>query len=316
VGTSVVFAAGEGNVPEVQLEYGRIVASGRPEARLQVTAGGQQLLITFLDAEATMALEVCPIRPEGADPEAAPPQLQVALYVSRGAITLTDAASGQAKEVQAPLAQALGSVPLTNNEMPEWIRTDQTTPLEKIGAQFVASHLTTDRPALLGLKELAEPDAAGRRDEVRLLAAKSLARVGDFEPLVAALNQADPNYKTIWNDLINDLRAAIARGPATAAEVRQAFERQRGDDAPALYRMLWGYSLADLRANDGKALKELVAGLDHNDMDYRALAFWNLRELTGATHFYRPEYTAEVRKPHVQKWKQRLESGQLLPKVE
>jgi hypothetical protein len=175
----------------------------------------------------------------------------------------------------------------------------------------LSDNLTSDRSALLGLKELAEH----RRVEIRTLAAQSLARIGDFGPLVAALNQTDPNFKNIWMDLISDLRAALDRGPVPAAKVREAFERQRGEKAAPLYRMLWGYSPADYRANDGKPLKELVEYLDHSDMDYRALAISNLQNLlVGSTLSYRPEANAEARKPFVQKWRQRLESNQLLPK--
>jgi hypothetical protein len=259
-----------------------------------------------------MALEVRPVRAEGADPEAAAPQLLIALYVASGNLTVADPAADLMRDVEAPAVVALGDLPITGNDLPEWIAMDRLTQLEKIGAEFLADNLTLDRSALLGLKELAEH----RKVEVRTLAVHSLARIGDFDPLVAALNQADPNFKTIWNDLINDLRAAIARGPEAAAKVRQAFERQRGDKAPALYRMLWGYSIADLRANDGKALKELVDYLDHADMDFRALAFWNLRERTGLTLLYMPSLNAEGRRTYVRNWRQRLENNQILPKVE
>jgi hypothetical protein len=298
-------------VPGIQLEYGRVVAltPGRPETRLNVVARGRVLEIAFGDVGTTMALEAQPERTEGSDPEAGPPQLQLALYVANGKLTLSDPAAGQMREIDAPAVVGLSGKPAATTDVPEWIATDRLTNLEKFAAASVADYLTTDRPALLGLKELAEH----RRVEVRTLAVQCLARVDDFEPLVAALNHADPNFKTIWNDLITDLRGAIARGPETAAKVRETFERQRDQQAAALYRMLWGYSIADLRASESKALKQLVADLDHPDMDFRALAFWNLRELTGATLFYQPGAPADARRPYVQKWRQRLESGQILP---
>jgi hypothetical protein len=265
----------------------------------------------FDDSGSTMALEVKPVRAEGADPEAGQPPLMIALYVSSGKLTVSDATAGLMRDVEGPAVVNLGSLPVPAGDLPEWIGMDRATQAEKIGAEFLADNLTTDRSALLGLKELAEH----RRVEVRTLAAQSLALVGDFEPLVAALNQADPNFRTVWIDLINDLRAALARGPQTAAKVRQAFERQRGDKAAPLYRMLWGYGLNELH-NDNKPLKELIDYLDHNDMDYRALAIWNLQKITGATLFYRPDANAESRRTSVRNWRQRLESNQILPKAE
>jgi hypothetical protein len=314
-GTSAELEAiGEDGVPGVQLDFGRIVVltPGRPDAQLKVAAGGRRHQIAFGDAGTSMALEVRPMRTEGTDPEAGPPQLQIALYVASGKLTVADAAAGLTRDVEAPAVVALGSVAIPGNDLPEWIGMDRPTPIERIGAEFLADNLTLDRPALLSLKELAEH----RKVEVRILAVQCLAYLDDFDPLVAALNQSDPNFKSIWNDLINDMRAAIARGPETAGKVRQAFERQRGEKAHALYRMLWGYSVADLRANDGKPLKELVDHLDHPDMDFRVLAFWNLRDRTGLTLSYLPSQNAEQRKTHVQKWRQRLENGQILPKPE
>ncbi len=307
-------AIGEDGVPGVQVEFGRIVVltPGRPDARLKVTAGGKRLQIAFGDAGTSMALEVRPVRAEGADPEAGPPQLQIPLYVASGKLTVADAAAGLTRDVEGPAVVSLGGVQPAGDDLPEWIGMDRLSPTERIGAEFLADNLTLDRPALLSLKELAEH----RRVEVRTLAVQCLACLGDFDPLVAALNQSDPTFKSIWIDLIIDLRAAIGRGPDTAAKVRQAFERQRGEKAVSLYRMLWGYSVADLRSNDGKALKELVENLDHPDVDFRVLAFRNLHERTGLTLSYLPHQNAEQRKTHVQKWRSRLENGQILPKPE
>ena len=41
---------------------------------------------------------------------------------------------------------------------------------------------------------------------------------------------------------LESLKAALARGPVVAGEVRAAFEKQRGADGTELYRMLWGYT--------------------------------------------------------------------------
>ena len=47
-----------------------------------------------------------------------------------------------------------------------------------------------------------------------------------------------------------------------------------------------------------------------------AIRWQAMRDLTGATRFYQPHLNSEMRKQYVQKWRQWLESGQILPKVE
>ena len=46
----------------------------------------------------------------------------------------------------------------------------------------------------------------------------------------------------MWPVEIESLKAALARGPATADKVRAMFEKERGKEGDALYRMLWGYN--------------------------------------------------------------------------
>ena len=75
--------------------------------------------------------------------------------------------------------------------------------------------------------------------------------------------------------------------------------------------MLWGYSIDQLQAG---AAAQLVKYLDSEDLDFRVLSFWNLSRIAGATHYYRPEFTAVKRATPVRAWKQKLESGQLIPK--
>jgi hypothetical protein len=73
--------------------------------------------------------------------------------------------------------------------------------------------------------------------------------------------------------------------------------------------MLWGYSDSDI--NGGAAVK-LVEFLDHEQLDYRVLSFWNLQSISGKTLAYRPEYTAAKRRGAVQQWKDRLQDGKIL----
>jgi hypothetical protein len=136
-----------------------------------------------------------------------------------------------------------------------------------------------------------------------------------FDDCIKALN--DPQAKSMWigpdAPYILELRAAIARSPETAAKVRAAFAQQRAPEAAALYRMLWGYSADDLKNG---ADRDLVEALDHDSLDMRVLAFWNLQNITGpATHGYQPAETTFKRRPAVKAWQNKLREGKIVPRT-
>ena len=128
--------------------------------------------------------------------------------------------------------------------------------------------LLPDRPVDLVLKE----HTTHRKSRFGLLAIRGLDCLGNFDACMAALN--DKDEKNSWPSYFEELRAAVARSPETAASVREAFDKQRGAESAALYRMLWGYSAEDLK-NGADA--DLVDGLSNLDsLDVRVLAFLNL----------------------------------------
>jgi hypothetical protein len=136
------------------------------------------------------------------------------------------------------------------------------------------------------------------------LGARSLALIDEFEPFDNLLN--DKEERSVWPIQIKSLKAAVARGPAVAAKVRAAFERQRGKDGADLYHMLWGYSKEDLA---GGAAAKLVEFLDSDNMDLRVLSIYNLRAITGQDYYYRPEQSAANRFQSVRRWKEQLKEG-------
>ena len=144
---------------------------------------------------------------------------------------------------------------------------------------------------------------------MRALATRSLVYLGDYEPCISALN--DPKEKLSWPAYMEELRAAVTRSPESAAKIRSTFEKQRGTDAPFLYRMLWGYSLADLKNG---ADKDLVDALDKDSLDYRVMGFWNLQNITGSAHHgYRPEDMANKRRTPYNAWKEKLRQKKIVP---
>jgi hypothetical protein len=302
-------------VPGVRLLDGRaiLLAFGKPGAQIMLWSGIRQGFVTFADPDSTLAVEVVRTRIDGGNPEKEPATIAVNLYSTAGTTSWSDEMHVQPQPLQAPsrmsFAAAIESPSFDRakpEDFPAWIKTDERAAMEKRASVAVEEALEADRPISLGLKEL----AGDRRSEVSSLAVQCLAEIDEFESVTTALS--DPGQRAAWNTLIESLRTAIARSPATAAKVRQAFEHHRGPEGDELYRMLWGYSPEQLQTG---AAVQLVKYLDHDDLDFRELAFWNLTRIAGPSgHFYRPTDTTVKRQPALRAWKQKLDSGALFGK--
>jgi hypothetical protein len=196
------------------------------------------------------------------------------------------------------------------SQFPQWINQEQSK-ANDLAASEVQSYVAPDKSVALQLHELLDPqNKLYKRREVRTLAVRSLANLGDFEPSVTALNDGD--LRQYWHEVRRELQAAIARNPETAQRVRAAFIKQRGEaDGKALYRMLWGYSPNDLQTGSDR---DLVDALGRNDaLDFRVLGILALEELNGgASHGFRPDDTEFKRKPALTNWKGRI--GKMVPR--
>ena len=205
--------------------------------------------------------------------------------------------------VDAPVRLTLNDQPLAPEpveQFPEWIVADTISLLDQRASGTLERELEVGRSALLGLRELADH----RRREVRSLALRCLDCLGDFELLVAALD--DPDQKMAWPDHVEQLRAAVMRGPLAAAQVRTAMERLHGSEGATLYEMLGKYGGDGL---DAQQATRLVRYLDHDTLAFRVVAFQTLRRVTKLGLNYRPEDTASKRRPWIEKWEERLQSA-------
>lgn len=294
-------------VPGIALNYGRVVlmnidAAGVP---LRITAPGIETLLTFAVGESAVALEAQPLRQEGIDPELAAAQWNIDLYAVSGQIDWRPYRAGAVESLTAPAHRTIAGLapakPLLADDFPVWIVADRLKPIEQKASDSLEQALRGERAIRLSLREMVDD----RKEEVRAIAARTLAQLDDYEPLLLTLS--NPHQQAYWSEQVEQLRSAASRGPESAALVRQALEVRRGKGAPKVYRMLWGYTDTQLR--EGSAA-DLVAGLDDDDLMVRVVSFWNLRNISGGkTLNYRPEDPPAKRQPHVQKWRQRQAEG-------
>jgi len=296
--------------PVVSIEYGRWIMStvGKADNSLVLKFGDQQIQLTFIDGDAQLALDVHRVLPAGADPEASPVELAVDLYATSGSLRVRE--GDKTLELTTPQHVALGTVsaaPAVEGEFPKWVSSEALTDLERSSMTKVEPLLPSEKPVDVALREL----ALSRQREVRALAIRSLATLGDFEACVDSLN--DPQAKSFWPNAMEELRAAVARSPETAAKVRVTFEKRRSADAPHLFRMLWGYSVNDLKSG---ADRDLVDALDNASLDMRVMSFLNLLSIVGpGTHGYRPEDTVAKRQRAYNAWKEKRRQGKILPQA-
>ncbi len=303
------------DVPGIELLDGRllILPLGKPGAPLRLKIGAREAYVVFHDADATLAMEVSRHRPDGANPESDPAAVVLDVYATAGEVRWSDSSSPQVDTLKAPAHRVFTDAPpgpeapeFTAQDFPNWIKKpDERTPIEKRASEGIDEVLQPDRPITLGLKEL----STDKRVEISSLALQCLAEIDEFDSFVMSLT--DSTQRLSWNTQVDALRKAIARSPKTATLVREAFEHHRGPKGTELYRMIWGYSIEQLQAG---AAAQLVKYLDSEDLDFRVLSFWNLSRIAGASHYYRPEFTAVKRATAVRAWKQKLDSGQLIPK--
>ncbi len=305
-------------VARLRMPYGRLVlmTAGKPDVAIHLLLGGQEGTAKFVDANSTLAAEVRPFLPAGANPEQEKAYVAVDLFVPSGQIDWHQKGSAEPKQIMGPGHVLLGTaypyVAADEPELPAWIVAEKLGGLDEMASGDMNRALSdgsrNKRPVALTIRELAEH----RRVELKYFGARSLALMDEFDFFIPAFN--DNDQRAVWPRQIESLRAALARGAETAAKVREAFERQRGDDGFKLYRMLWGYSKADIQSG---AAAQLVEYLDHNSLDFRVLAIYALRSVQGVPpnySSYQPGAPAAELQQQVRRWREYIKEGPLSPK--
>lgn len=304
----------EAGAPIIKVDYGRLLIDtiGRAGNSLRLQLDGHEPLITFVDPQSTLALEVRRELPPGKNPQAGPAPLVANVYSTSGIIRVANQDAAPV-ELQAPAVMSLlgsGAQPVAG-EFPAWVNGEVLSDADRGTAAEVEGYLTTDMPVGLQLREVNDPQhKLGRKRNVRSAAARSLTYLDSFEPSIDALN--DPDLNSYWHDVRLELQRAIARSPETAARVQAAFIKKRGQaDGQALDRMLWGYTANDVNTGSDRIL---IDALGRNDaLDFRVLGIAALKEIKGgASHGYRPDAKEYDRRQSLSTWKKQI--GKLAPR--
>ncbi len=311
-GTEATLLPGDQQLPSgIKIRYGRVVINSvaNPGIRLRLTIGEQTGILTFLDADTNVGIEVRRIHAPGSNPEDEGARLMTEVFVTKDRAGWDDG-SGKPMEIAAPakilLLPQLPPVTDRPREFPKWISSAEAIQgIDHRASQVMLQSFPPDTPAQQKLLELA--DVQTRLIEVRRLAVRCLGYIGYFEPMVSALN--DPAYKGEWADYyVEWLRDAVKRDAKTAAAVRESLEKNYSPQAANLYRMLWGYTDKDLIAGEDA---KLVNNLDDDNLAVRVLAICDLKLITEKDLGFNPVGTLPQRARIVRLWEQRLESKEI-----
>lgn len=328
--TRAVLSLDADGTPRIEVVFGRAVArASRADVRLGITAAG---MTGTVDAGLLnpVAVEVELVRAPGADPVNTPPLVRARIgAVSRGIAWRQTGAEGLPRERPLDGIDAEGMLEagmtlewssptpdrvavLRNRPQPAWIESgDRIDKIERSAGEALEAKVAATVPLDRGLREL----AADRRAENRMLAAATLALIGDFDDLVEQLSAEAPGRKLEqrqWTQFqAATVPLALARGGQAAQRLYESFvNRGPHGKADALFAMARGFTDEDLAAGVDRAL---VEALDDPSLIVRRYASKSLFDITQPSAVdrarYRPDGLPEMRRDGVNWWRTQLEKG-------
>jgi hypothetical protein len=327
--TRAVLSLDADGTPRIEVVFGRAVArASRADARLGITAAG---LVGTIDAGLLnpVAVAVELDRSTGADPVNTAPLVRSRIYAASSLAWRQTAAGGL--PVERPLegidAQGMldagmslewssngpGRVAVVRNRvLPAWIESGvRPARLERSAGESLAAKVAATAPLSRALREL----AADKRAENRMLAASTLALIGEFDDLVEQLAAESPGRKLEqrqWSQFQNaTVPLALARGGNAASRLYESFvNRGPNGKADALWAMARGFTDEELTAGVDRAL---VEALDDPSLIVRRYASKALIDITQPSAVDRTRYRADgqpdMRREAVVWWRNQLEKG-------
>ena len=298
--------------PRLHLNHGRFVFR-RDEQTVETThvqCGERQGWLQLPNEKSQVAVEAWHYLAAGKDPRKEISEIALRVYqVQHGAWTVQEADTLPAKPPEIVLSRALGDTPfeeLVETDLPGWMKaTDASASFEGTATIELTQLITADQPLL---PQLQEHQANHRLHEVRALAARSLAVLGDYDMILETFH--DKSYRASWEKHLDLLQDLIAQGSETAVELESTLERQREEDGKHLFRLLWGYDSDQLAGGNDR---KLVQWLSNKAVDIRVLAFLNLKRTTGKTQLFFPEKPVAQQSTAIRGWTRLLEEGVILP---
>jgi hypothetical protein len=318
-GTQITLPEQDGDDAKLAIEmsYGRLLLNAGLKGSDVSMKIGEATREFRLDNSASLAVEVRRIFVPGTDYSQQVAPFEVIWHLTSGSVQWN--AAGEKETIKAPASWS--SLNGTDEpaaavaEFPNWIDREPMTELERRARDRFAEDLPVGQPVGLRLEEINAEEGAGR--EIRTLSAEASLFVGEFEPFVKSLNDSD--LRVAWRSHIAAMRQALGMDPMTAAKLQQAFIDIRGqEDGEMLFAMVRGFTPEQIGTTRDELkmgiVVDLVRALEHESLDYRVLAIYNLDEIKGTKDLagYRPDGIPRTRATAVTKIRNMIESNEFL----
>ena len=186
--------------------------------------------------------------------------------------------------------------------LPDWLDPSKSrmTNTERTSSVKFFKDVDSDVP----LDETLPPIVTSTSPAMSLFAVRGLATTDQYAELVKALARVE--FEESRAAAISGLKSWLPQAPENRellkAELSKSFPPENVDP---LYRLLWGYNEAD--AHNAATSRILVEWLRHDSLAIRHLAFFQIYNLTGLKHEYRPVNPANQRNVAVERWLKELE---------
>lgn len=323
--TDAAFLVDRDAAPRLDMLFGRCLIGGAQAGRIGVTAGGLSGVIAA--GPATLVAVDVGLDRSGSGEVAAP------VAAGSGSITAGQrpfvwqptAADGTVAAAEPPLEVPAGEsvvwqngrAALTAAVSPSRLDASGLPDrLQKVASETLGARISAGKPLLLALREM----TSDRRVENRMLAAATLALIGQADALVELLEAAPGNRSYLedqqWSTLERmAVPATLARGGEATAGLHQSFIKHAPPEhVDRLWAMARGLTAADL-AGGGERM--LLDSLDDQSLMVRRYAYKTLCDIVRPSPSdrlrYRPDALPERRRDGITWWRGQLQQGLVRP---
>jgi hypothetical protein len=221
-----------------------------------------------------------------------------AQWLDRGVAAVRQGGMRREQAIQATTILANGTMQVTlETQLPEWYQISQTMSVsqQQTGQELVA--VLSDSSDLL--TDLRKAFETHRLLQVKIVAARCLMHLGEFNPIMDTLNNAD--YRSTWEDSVTAIVKCIKHDKLNMEQISEALQSRVGDQTEMIVAMLGACTDEQLQGDLGEAM---VQGLGSTVMLERVISFIRLKYLTGKTQMYFPDKNPKQQVVSIRRWKQ------------
>jgi hypothetical protein len=301
--SELLIPAAVDGLTQLHLRQGCLVLRGEADRNtiVPLRVGDREIDVYLAGPDSLFAVQVIAV---GLLAESAPQWIvqihctSSAQWQDRGVAAVQQGGVGTEQAVQVTTIQANGTMEVTlKKQLPEWFQASQALSASK---QQTAQELIDVLSDSFELStELRKAFETHRLLQVKILAARCLMYLGEFNPIMDTLNRAD--FRSTWEDSVTVISKCMKQDETYIEQISQALQSRVGDQTEMIAAMLGTCTDEQLQGHLGEAM---VQGLDSTVMLERVISFIRLKQLTGKTQMYYPDKNPNQQVVSIRRWQQ------------